>query len=138
MPVTALRFGDRGNFVYVLNASTRAVAQRLVKAGQGSADKVVITDGLKPGESVITEGADRLKDGATVVLPGDAPRGARRPASGAGRPDSAASAQAGSASATPEGERPAGRRQRPDGAASGAAQSAPAGGSIPATPATGS
>ena len=138
VPVTALRFGDRGNFVYVLNASTRTVAQRLVKAGQGSADKVVITDGLKPGESVITEGADRLKDGATVVLPGDAPRGARRPASGAGRPDSAASAQAGSASATPEGERPAGRRQRPDGAASGAAQSAPAGGSIPATPATGS
>ena len=33
--------------------------------------------GLKGGETVITEGADRLKDGAKVTLPGDHPaRGA--------------------------------------------------------------
>ena len=115
VPVTALRFGDKGNFVYVLNPGTRTVALRLVKAGQATVDKVVITDGLKSGESVITEGADRLKDGASVVLPGDAPRGARRPASGA-------SAAASGASAPANGESPgSGKRPRPDGAASGAA-----------------
>ena len=115
VPVTALRFGDKGNFVYVLNPGTRTVALRLVKAGQATVDKVVITDGLKSGESVITEGADRLKDGASVVLPGDAPRGARRPASGA-------SAAASGASAPANGESPgSGKRSRPDGAASGAA-----------------
>ena len=118
VPVTALRFGDKGNFVYVLNPGTRTVALRLVKAGQATVDKVVITDGLKSGESVITEGADRLKDGASVVLPGDAPRGARRPASGA----SAAASSASGASAPANGESPgSGKRPRPDGAASGAA-----------------
>ena len=118
VPVTALRFGDKGNFVYVLNPGTRTVALRLVKAGQATVDKVVITDGLKSGESVITEGADRLKDGASVVLPGDAPRGARRPASGA----SAAANSANGTSAPANGESPgSGKRSRPDGAASGAA-----------------
>ena len=118
VPVTALRFGDKGNFVYVLNPGTRTVALRLVKAGQATVDKVVITDGLKSGESVITEGADRLKDGASVVLPGDAPRGARRPASGA----SAAASSASGASTPANGESPdSGKRSRPDGAASGAA-----------------
>ena len=150
VPVTALRFGDKGNFVYVLNPGTRTVAQRLVKAGQATADKVVITDGLTFGESVITEGADRLKDGATVVLPGDAPRGARRPASGASaaggtgagagfgaRPsDGAASRPGSTASAPAEGERPngSGRRPRPDGAAPSAAPGAAG----PAAPASGS
>ena len=118
VPVTALRFGDKGNFVYVLNPGTRTVALRLVKAGQATVDKVVITDGLKSGESVITEGADRLKDGASVVLPGDAPRGARRPASGA----SAAANSANGTSTPANGESPgSGKRPRPDGAASGAA-----------------
>ena len=150
VPVTALRFGDKGNFVYVLNPSTRTVALRLVKAGQATVEKVVITDGLKSGESVITEGADRLKDGATVVLPGDAPRGARRPASGASaaggtgagagfgaRPsDGAASRPGNTASAPAEGERPSGsgRRPRPDGAAPSAAPGAAG----PAAPASGS
>lgn len=32
-----------------------------------------IVSGLNHGEKVITEGADRLKDGARVMLPGDKP-----------------------------------------------------------------
>ena len=30
----------------------------------------VITSGLKPGDVVVTEGGDRLRDGAVVMLPG--------------------------------------------------------------------
>ena len=37
---------------------------RPVTRGQATVDKVQITTGLKAGEQVITEGADRLKDGA--------------------------------------------------------------------------
>lgn len=106
VPVTAMRFGSGGNYVYVVNLATRTVALRPVKGGPATAEKVVITEGLQVGESVITEGADRLKDGATVTLPGDAPRGPRRGASGA----------AGAASGA-GGERMGGR-QRPEGAAS--------------------
>lgn len=70
VPVTALRHGGDGDYVYVLNAAERAVSLRSVKRGLMSADKVQIVSGLKAGEQVITEGADRLKDGARVNLPG--------------------------------------------------------------------
>lgn len=82
VPVTALRHGDKGDFVYVLNPAQRTVALRLVTRGQAMVDKVQIVSGLKAGEQVITEGADRLRDGAKVVLPGDRPAGGRK---GAGR-----------------------------------------------------
>jgi multidrug efflux system membrane fusion protein len=73
VPVTAVRHGSNGDFVYVLNAADHTVAQRTVTRGHATVDKVEITSGLKQGEQVITEGADRLKDGAHVMLPGDKP-----------------------------------------------------------------
>jgi len=75
VPVTALRRGNDGDYVYVLNAAERTVSLRPVKRGQAMEDKIQVASGLKAGEQVITEGADRLKDGASVVLPGDAPKG---------------------------------------------------------------
>jgi multidrug efflux system membrane fusion protein len=78
VPVTALRHGANGDYVYVLDPQARTVALTNVKRGEEDAERVEITSGLKGGETVITEGADRLKDGAKVTLPGD------RPARGAG------------------------------------------------------
>lgn len=78
VPVTALRHGNDGDYVYVVNAADRTVSQRAVTRGQASVDKVIVASGLQAGEQVITEGADRLKDGSTVVLPGDAPAGPPR------------------------------------------------------------
>jgi multidrug efflux system membrane fusion protein len=82
VPVTALRHGPAGDFVYVLN-DDRTVSQMPVTQGVVTADSVQITQGLEVGERVITEGGDRLKDGARVSLPGDAASGPRRGASGA-------------------------------------------------------
>ena len=76
VPVAALRHGSNGDYVYVLNGAERTVSLRLVQRGQATVDKIVISKGLAAGERVITEGADRLKDGARVVLPG-APAGER-------------------------------------------------------------
>jgi multidrug efflux system membrane fusion protein len=73
VPVTALRHGANGDYVYVLNPQTRTVALTNVKRGEEDAERVEITSGLSGGETVITEGADRLKDGAKVILPGDHP-----------------------------------------------------------------
>jgi len=98
VPVTAVRLGSNGDYVYVLNAAERTVSLRPVKRGPATVDKIVIASGLQVGERVITEGADRLKDGARVVLPGDAPGGGGR-AAGARRPQGAASAPRGDASA---------------------------------------
>lgn len=74
VPVTAVRRGTSGDYVYVVNGDSRTVSLRPVQRGQATVDKVVVTSGVKAGERVITEGADRLKDGASVVLPGDQPR----------------------------------------------------------------
>ena len=74
VPVTALRNSSSGDFVYVLNAAERTVAVRRVTRGQATVDQVEIKTGLTAGEQVITEGADRLKDGAKVTLPGDKPQ----------------------------------------------------------------
>jgi multidrug efflux system membrane fusion protein len=82
VPVTALRHGPSGDFVYLLN-DDRTVTQRTVVQGLSTADTVAIASGLEVGERVITEGGDRLKDGAKVSLPGDAASGPRRGASGA-------------------------------------------------------
>ena len=93
VPVSAVRLGGSGEFVYVLNAAERTVTIRPVTRGQATLEKVVIASGLKAGEQVITEGADRLKDGSRVSLAGDAPRSAgRRP--GASAPAGGASGAA--------------------------------------------
>ncbi len=84
VPVTALRHGAGGDFVYVLNAKDKTVSQRAVTRGQATVDKIQIATGLKVGEQVITEGADRLRDGAKVTLPGDRPAGARGAGAGQG------------------------------------------------------
>ena len=74
VPVTALRTGPKGDFVYVINED-RTVSMREVKRGQAAVDSVVITRGLQKDERVVTEGGDRLQDGATVRLASDAPGG---------------------------------------------------------------
>lgn len=106
VPVAAMRRGNDGDFVYVLNAAERTVSLRPVQRGQATADKIQVASGLKAGEQVITEGADRLKDGAPVVLQGDAPAGPRGAASGSakrqrpGGPRPGASAPAGAEAAS--------------------------------------
>jgi multidrug efflux system membrane fusion protein len=101
VPVTAVRIGPNGNFVYVVNED-RTVSVRNVKRGDATVDVVAILDGLTAGEDVVTEGGDRLKDGARVALQGDKPATAPRPgASGPRGPR---------APGSPGGE---GRRQRP-------------------------
>lgn len=98
VPVAAVRQGGTGDHVFVL-MDGRTVQLRPVVRGQPVGDKVQITSGLQVGEKVVTEGADRLRDGSRVVLPGDAPGRPRGPAS---QPFTGASAaQAPASAATP-------------------------------------
>lgn len=73
VPISAVRKGGNGDFVYVLDAQSRTVAVRNVKTGLSTVDRTQILSGVEAGEQVITEGADRLSDGAKVLLPGDKP-----------------------------------------------------------------
>jgi multidrug efflux system membrane fusion protein len=112
VPVNALRHGANGDFVYVLNPQARTVALRTVTRGQATGDKVQVATGLKAGEQVITEGADRLKDGAKVTLPGDKPAAGGTGGRQGGRGERGGQ---GAAAEGAQGERP--RRQQREGAA---------------------
>lgn len=72
VPVTAVRTGPSGPFVYVIGED-RTVQMRAVKRGESTVQVVAITEGLREGERVVTEGGDRLSDGSRVQLQGDAP-----------------------------------------------------------------
>lgn len=124
VPVAAIRQGAAGDHVFVL-MDDRTVKLRPVVRGQPLADRVQVASGLQIGERVITEGADRLRDGARVMLPGDTPPAGRagggerrrRGEGGAGAPQGAASAALPAASQAFEGASaarapaPAGRPQ---------------------------
>jgi multidrug efflux system membrane fusion protein len=59
--------GAPGTYVYVVNAD-QTVSVRKVTLGPGDAANISITQGLAAGETVVVDGADKLKDGARVLL----------------------------------------------------------------------
>jgi len=73
VPVTAVRHGTQGDFVFVLQGD-HTVKMQPVKQGPSTGTNVAILSGLTTGQTVITEGADNLEDGSTVVLPGERPQ----------------------------------------------------------------
>ena len=75
VPTTAIRHGPSGDFVWVLQ-SDKTVTERAVKSGPGTGETTSVTSGLKAGEIVITDGGDRLREGAPVTLPRTHPAGA--------------------------------------------------------------
>lgn len=77
VPPAAVRSGPDGSFVWALKPD-RTVTQRKVATGVNTGDKVQVTKGLALNETIVTDGGDRLTEGAKVALPGD------KPAAGAG------------------------------------------------------
>ena len=113
VPAASVQRGTPGTFVYVVKPD-KSVTVRVVKLGPSQGDSVSLEAGLAPGELVVVDGADKLREGARVepVDKDAAPArdGARKAAGGGGGK----------------------RRQRDDtGAAAPAANGAPA---APATP----
>lgn len=97
VPVSSVQRGAPGTFVYVVKPD-QTVAVQKVKLGPGDGQRVAVLAGLEPGERVVTDGADRLRDGAKITIaPGD------RSNAAASQP---ASKQAGQANA-PGDQRPA-------------------------------
>ena len=83
LPASAIVYAPYGNSVYVVEdqkdpkgKTYKGVSQRFVKTGRERGDQVAVTSGLKPGETVVTSGAFKLRAGAAVVIdnaikPGD-------------------------------------------------------------------
>jgi membrane fusion protein, multidrug efflux system len=67
VPSQAVQTGQDGQFVFIVKPDF-TVAQRPVTVGQRVADDVVVTKGLTPGETIVTEGQLRLEQGTRVQV----------------------------------------------------------------------
>jgi multidrug efflux system membrane fusion protein len=70
--------GVAGTFVYLVNPAESKVSVRPVSLGVIDGERVAVTKGLAPGDIVVTEGGDRLRDGAQVLLPANTPQHPRQ------------------------------------------------------------
>jgi multidrug efflux system membrane fusion protein len=77
IPAAALQYGSRGTFVYVVGEGN-TVELRQVTAGPSSGELTLIESGVQPGERLVLEGTDRLRNGAPVQVIEDATATAKR------------------------------------------------------------
>ena len=108
VPVPAVQRGEPGTFVYVINANN-TVSVRPVKLGPTDGGYAAVLSGLQPGDRVVTDGTDRLRDGAAVTVP--APGQAT--GQGQGRAGQAASPGQTAQPSQPAAARPDAARARP-------------------------
>lgn len=67
IPPAAVQRGPQGAYVYVVGPDDKA-SRRVVALGHEDERVAVVTDGLKTGETVVTDGASRLTEGAKVTI----------------------------------------------------------------------
>ena len=71
VPTQAVRHGSKGDYVFTVVDGTAKM--NMVKVGVSQGERTAIDSGIQIGDQVITDGGDRLTDGATVLLPGQVP-----------------------------------------------------------------
>jgi membrane fusion protein, multidrug efflux system len=121
MPTAAIQRGAPGTFVYLVNAD-QTVTVRPVTLGPSHGDMVAVDKGVAPGDRVVIDGADKLRNGAGVV-PRDAAAGsagaAAAPAAGApaaaGAGTMPAAGAAGAAAPPPTAPRAGGKERTGNG-----------------------
>ena len=99
VPTAAILRGPQGTYVYAVN-SDKTVEDRNVTVSLTQGDTTVVTSGLNPGETVVTDGQDKLQRGSRVE-PRSGPQapanGSTVGAGGGANPPAAGSPAAGSA-----------------------------------------
>ena len=68
VPARAVQRGAPGSYVYLVDAQN-TVAVHPIKLGDQDGDFFAVVSGLSAGDVVVTDGADRLRDGAKVSIP---------------------------------------------------------------------
>jgi multidrug efflux system membrane fusion protein len=71
MPTAGVQRGVPGTFVYLINADN-TVSVRKVELGVTDGDRVEVRSGLVPGDRIVIDGADKLRDGAKINVRAEA------------------------------------------------------------------
>jgi len=103
--------GSPGAYVYLLDGDDKVVV-RPIKTGETDGIHTVVLSGLKPGDRVVTDGTDRLKDGAKVRITEGAQAASATPSAGPQAPAADAAKEATAEGAPQQGGR---RRHRQQG-----------------------
>jgi multidrug efflux system membrane fusion protein len=76
VPTAAIQRGPQGTFVYAVNPD-KTVQDRPVTISLTQGDTTVITAGLSPGDTVVTDGQDKLQRGSRIEPRATSPSGRR-------------------------------------------------------------
>jgi multidrug efflux system membrane fusion protein len=118
VPSAAVLRGAPGTFVYLVKPDDTVTVQP-VTLGPTSNQRVAVTKGLEPGQMVVVDGTDRLRDGAKVRIAGrgQPPAAGAAPAADGAAPaaESTVPTPAESAPAAPASDRPRGQGRRRSG-----------------------
>jgi membrane fusion protein (multidrug efflux system) len=70
IPTTSVLHAAYGDSVFLVeDKDSRTVArQQFVRVGESRGDFVAVLDGVKPGETVVSAGAFKLRNGAAVAV----------------------------------------------------------------------
>ena len=87
VPTPAIQRGAPGTYVYIINTDS-TVSVRQVKTSVVDGDLTQVTSGLNPGDRVVIDGTDRLRDGMKVAVAAESgqPAAGTAPAPG-GKPN---------------------------------------------------
>src|SRR5258705_4723350 len=85
VPAPAIQRGPQGTYVYVVQSGNTAKIQNVTIA-QSTADKVGLSAGVNPRDSLVVDGQDKLQDGSKIspnpsTAPAPNANGAQQPAS---------------------------------------------------------
>jgi multidrug efflux system membrane fusion protein len=67
LPTAAIQRGSLGTYVYLVKPDDTVTA-RQVALGPSTGERIVVTSGITPGDLVVTDGADKLREGAKIRL----------------------------------------------------------------------
>ena len=73
LPLSAIVYNPYGNAIYVVEGQGKAggdliVRQQFVQTGATRGDQVAVLKGVKPGDTVVTAGQLKLRNGASIVI----------------------------------------------------------------------
>lgn len=68
MPTAAIQHGLQGTFVYKVNSDGKSVSVQPMTLGVTEGETVAVEKGLSPGDRVVTDGSDSLRDGAEIKI----------------------------------------------------------------------
>jgi len=67
VPSVGIQRGVPGDFVYLINANS-TVSVRKVTLGATDGEHIEVVSGLTPGDRIVVDGTDKLRDGAAIIV----------------------------------------------------------------------